>query len=655
MIFIGRYDVRLFKLILVFLGLYFARMCWIEATRLKPGSPIDETMRVVNHQPSTHHDRWTLKGPTGTVYIRSDAPLNLGDRLHLKGILLATDRPTWPDAFHYPNYLKAIDVLGTVEVESLEVIEGARVFSLKLWMRERWTDTTYFTAFLHALILADRTYFEVDFDQAVKTLGMMHLFAVSGLHVSFLALIIQKGLETLKCPRTGMILIISGVLTGYAILTDFAPSIMRAITWWMVLRANERWRWQLSALDALVLVQLFWWWVFPLSHGHLGFVLSYAMAYTLLIHQKALKTRPLKAAFYVACLAFVFGLPMSTWMQPQVHLLAPLVNTISVIIMSMVVLPLTYLVCVWPSLDAVFGFVPLYFEAGVKSLYQAFPVTLPLTIRPGFETLLYYGCVFFASHQHAKKRYKAWGLPALVVTGCFFRAYLMPLGSLTMFDVQGDAFLLVDAHRQCAILIDTGDIDPSTQLLQALRRRGIHALDVVVLTHNHRDHVGEYETLAAHLPIDLVLAPYHQPLPTDVWHRCGQIRYQVLSQRTTFNHLNEDSLVFLIEYASTTFLFAGDIEQRREAQMIQDHTFKVDWLKVAHHGSNTSSTPAFLDHFQPHTAMLSAHRYNRYGFPHPEVIDRLEARNMTVYRTDESGTLRWFFFSGQMIKKSTPP
>ncbi len=631
------------------------RVWMIETTRLKPGATIDETVSVVDQQPSTHHDRFTLKGPSGTVYIRSDAPLNLGDRLHLKGTLLATDQPTWPGAFHYPKYLKAIDVLGTVEVESIEVLEGSHVFSLKRWMRERLTDTTYFTPFLHALILADRSYFEADFDQAVKTLGMMHLFAVSGLHVTFLAVMIQKGLEKLKCPRTAMILLISMVLITYAFLTDFATSIMRAASWWMVLRANERWRWQLSALDALVLVQLFWWWVFPFSHGHLGFVLSYAMAYTLLIHQKALKGHPFKAAFYVACLAFVFGLPMSTWMQPQVHLLSPFVNTISVFMMSTVLLPLTYLVCVWPSLDAVFGFVPLLFEEGVKRLYNALPFTLSLTIRPGIETLIYYVSVFFASYQHTLKKVNAWGLPALVVVGCFFRAYLMPVGSLTMFDVHGDALLLVDAHRQCAMLIDTGDVDPSNQLLQALRRRGIHSLDVLVLTHNHRDHVGEYDTLAAHLPIDLILTPHHQPLATDVWHRCGQIQYQVLSQTVYFNDLNEDSLVLLIDYASTTFLFTSDIEHQREAQMIQDHSFKIDWLKVAHHGSKTSSTEAFLNHYQPHTAIIPAHRYNRFGFPHPEVIDRLEARGITVYRTDELGTIRWFFFSGHVIKKSTPP
>lgn len=653
--FLYRYDRTLSKILWVFLALFAMRYILSSLSAPLPGSTVEVQGVVHEVRQGEHTNRVRVKTWRGSVYVRTQEAYPLHHRVVLRGVLVSPDAPTFPGAFHYPRYLKAVNVLGFVEVSSWEDLGPSPGVDITSWMRNRLSQTTYFKPLLMALILADRTDFDPTFDEAVKLLGMMHLFAVSGLHVTLLTVLLRRGLSFLKVPPLLSTMLTAGVLLTYLMLTSFAPSIMRAALWWGLLQLNGRFQWRLSAIDALVLVQLAVWLWNPFSHYHLGFVLSYAMAYTILIHQKDLPKHPLKASFKVACIALVFGLPISTWMQPSIHLLTPFVNTISVFVMSLVLLPLTYLVAFFPGLDHVLGWVPLLFEHTVVWVYQTFPWTLTLYIKPGVETTLYYSFLFIASMHHQRKQYVAWSFCAGFVMLCYARAFLMPLGTLTMFDVHGDALLFMDAHHGCSILIDTGDVDPSSQLLQALKRRGVKQLDVVILTHLHRDHVGEYEKLANVFPMTTILTPHQASLAEDTWHTCGKSRFMLFSHTQTFDDLNDDSLVLRLEYLNHTFLFTGDIEAKREAQLISTHNLEATWLKVAHHGSNTSSTDIFLDKVNPTYALVPAHRNNRFGFPHQEVIERLEGRQIEVFRTDQNGTITFYFWRQGFFKKSTPP
>ena len=106
------------------------------------------------------------------------------------------------------------------------------------------------------------------------------------------------------------------------------------------------------------------------------------------------------------------------------------------------------------------------------------------------------------------------------------------------------------------------------------------------------------------------------------------------------NRTNDSSIVLRIDYGNTSFLFTGDAEDWSEYMMLDAKAnLKADVLKVAHHGSRDSSTPAFLTAVQPQYAVISAGRGNSYGHPHTEVLRRLETIGAKVLRTDLAGTI----------------
>lgn len=116
---------------------------------------------------------------------------------------------------------------------------------------------------------------------------------------------------------------------------------------------------------------------------------------------------------------------------------------------------------------------------------------------------------------------------------------------------------------------------------------------------------------------------------------------QVLYPWQLGNGKNNDSLVLYGRLLNQTFLFTGDLEKEGENEIIERYPqLRVDYLKAGHHGSNTSSSAAFLDHIQPKVAFISAGKNNRYQHPHRETLTRLEDREISYYRTDIQGAVR---------------
>lgn len=214
------------------------------------------------------------------------------------------------------------------------------------------------------------------------------------------------------------------------------------------------------------------------------------------------------------------------------------------------------------------------------------------------------------------------------------------------------------------VLIDGGNVADSQLVVSYLQKQGITELLAVICSHAHEDHVGGLPGVLA------VFRTYHVYAPTRTYSsNCfddfvyytdqqgleitipepgeylsfGGATMTVLGPVDTYPDPNNTSIVVMVEYGTTRFLFTGDMETDAENDMLdywgEGFNWNADVLKAGHHGSNTSSGYRFLYETAPKYAVISVGQGNSYGHPHQEPLSRFHDADVTVYRTDEMGTI----------------
>ena len=235
---------------------------------------------------------------------------------------------------------------------------------------------------------------------------------------------------------------------------------------------------------------------------------------------------------------------------------------------------------------------------------------------------------------------------------------------VTFLDV-GNADCTLVRQGEHSLLIDAGERGDGDDIVDALRERGVTKLNLVIATHPHADHIGGMEDVLLNLPVERFVLAYmpedetptsstylrmlealaDKDIPVDEarignTYEIGQARLQVLAPVRESDDANDMSVVTRLTYGKHAFLFTGDAGTAVEKDMLKTgHDLRADVLKVGHHGSDTSSSEAFLQQVQPRYSIIPCGEGNSYGHPHAKTLKRLEALGVGIYRSDVYGDI----------------
>lgn len=256
----------------------------------------------------------------------------------------------------------------------------------------------------------------------------------------------------------------------------------------------------------------------------------------------------------------------------------------------------------------------------------------------------------------------------LICAGCFPEQQVAPPtpplvteGELivTFFDVgQGDATLF--QAEEATILIDAGRHDRE-EVVSLLEDSGVERIDLFIATHPHADHIGQADQVLDAFPVEEVWmsgdshttktfermvaaieasgADYYEPRAGEEFE-IGSLLLEVLHPEELTGDLNNGSIAVQVHFGDVSFLMMGDAEAEAEEEIIERSAhLQSTILRVGHHGSSTSTTPAFLEAVKPEAGIYSAGRENEYGHPHAEVVELFQEKNIPLYGTDQHGKI----------------
>ncbi|WP_334332629.1 DNA internalization-related competence protein ComEC/Rec2 [Companilactobacillus sp. HBUAS59544] len=592
----------------------------------------------------------TIDGP------RNPAEFNFGKYLANKGIFYRVR----VKEFNSIEKITAVKIFDKINVLRTQIIKNLN--QLPKWLR------------IHAqsLIVGYTQSSDKDFLKILSSLGIIHLFSLSGLHVLIILTIVVKITSLLKIPREWVETAMLTVLPCYGLLVGSKSGIWRAIVLVMVGIIVKKASIAISRLDLFSITMLICLFIYPFAIVEMGGQLSFLLAFAILYLDQG-------ANFFEATLKMnLVSLPIICYYTYQINWLTLLVNLIFIPIFSYLILPITLLSALtvhW----SFWRFVNEIFEKMYSLLdyFASDPNFMFVTgqISSWFVIILLIISLFLVESKTIFNKYLFQYVILLLI--CVGLNKFPVFGCVNIIDVgQGDSILLTTPFLRKVYLIDTGgkvkfnskpwtqheslnQVDTST--IPYLKSKGIDRVDRLFLSHKDQDHIGNLETLLAKFPVSEVNFGFgleqnkrikalitKYPQIKFVGRKQGDvindaINFQVLWPKNKGLGENKDSLTLLTKIKDKSWLFTGDLDIASEKKILKDYRFKVDYLKLGHHGSKTSTSDELLTATKPKIGFISAGVNNRYGHPNKETLERLEKHQVKYLNTAEYGMISWYY------------
>ncbi len=652
--------------------------------------------------------------------------LEYGHRIVARGQLRLPSGERNPGDFNYQKYLAAQDIHAIFRVSAAAHIvmlnrgEGHPIMARVVYpVREfvlRAVDASLDgqpAALLKALLVGVRGEVDTGVRDAFANAGVIHVLAVSGLHVGFVLVALIGLFSFLRIPNPWRILLVMVALVFYALLTGLKPSVVRATVMAIVYLGGQMLQRRAHLLNTLSIAALIILMLSPLDLFEPGFQLSFAALLGIIFIYRRLSalTSPLKVhlaergqvfllhvlnLFLVSVAAQLATLPLTIYYFNRFSLIALLTNLVVIPAVGIIVALGMVAVLVFlfsPFVSSVYfnvvwllmQFVLFFVDAAQRLPFAYFVVP-----RPSVWFFLFY---LMAVLLFINWRSMTWKKTLLFAVLILMNGYVWShLGktdhrlSIIFFDVgQGDS-ALIEFPNGRRMLVDAGDnteyVDYGERVIYPyLVRNGIRKIDDVLVTHAHSDHNGGVlyllnrqcvgRLIKTHLQADVQLdslieaaAVLHQvPIryvkSGDTLSVDPGVLLMVLHPTPSFiqqangnaDELNNSSIVLKCVYHNQHILLAGDAEIPAEQKMLAyGDLLNSDILKCAHHGSQSSSDSLFRYKVNAEYAIVSVAKFNRFGLPSETLLQHFELEGTTVCRTSDRGAIRFLIYPDYIIK-----
>lgn len=598
------------------------------------------------------------------LFIKS---VDVYDTLRLNGELEEAEGSKDIYSFDYKQYLKSKNINYIIKIDKITLISKEKSFfkGIKCFLLKRNSNP-----YIKAFIFGNNKSIITDVMSSYQEIGISHLFAISGMHIGLLTLVISKLLMKLNIKEKYIFIIISLFLFFYLFITGVSPSILRAIFFYLFFSLNKIYNFNIKGVNIFLLIFSISLLVNPYYIHEVSFLYSYTISFSiLLVGNKISNGSYFKRLFLTSLISFIVSFPITIYFFNQINILSVFYNMLFVPFISMIVFPLSIITYIIPFFEPIFNvFISLMEFLALKFNSISFS-KLIFPSLPRYYYILYIVGVVIFIYFYNKKIISV--LPILLLA--LFN-YLYPVffnqNYLMFLDVgQGDSILIHSKDK--TMLVDTGGVINYSRekwqerkneksltnyvTIPVLKKLGIRKIDYLVLTHGDFDHMGEALKLIKQYRVEdiylnqgnfnllekKVIKKYRHVYQIREKEKIVLGNINIVQINKKFSDENDSSSILLMYYKNKKILLTGDASKKSEEYILNKYNIgKIDVLKIGHHGSKISTSDELLKELSPSLAIISCGKDNRFNHPHKETIDKLKEYRIKYLRTDISGTIR---------------
>ncbi len=620
----------------------------------------------------------------------------IGDKVNIFGEYTIPDIARNYGGFNYRYYLNSVDTYGTIKVKKYNLISSKTkniIYILQNNITENLNKlfSKNQAGILNGMLIGETNGISNEVIEDFKNSGITHLLAVSGSNIVLVIVISKFIFSKIFGKKYSWIFIISFIMF-FVCISGASPSVVRAglmaileiFAGLLVKKSNSINNLFLSAFIILL--------INPLSIINIGFILSFAGTIGILLISDKITQRlkehirfeMLLENLSVTLSAQIILFPIMAYYFNSISLTSLITNLLvlpisSVLtvtglilfILSIIYFPLAKLISV--PLGYLIDYIMIIAKACSKLSFLNFTVSTPSV----FEIILYYMIIWALINRknNLLKRVLVGIIIFLIAITKVYDAIPKKYVEVSCVDVgQGDCFF-IETSKGKRILIDGGGSETSSYdvgkniLLPYLLDRKCRKIDLIFISHAHADHINGIMTVIENLKVGKVIIGVQNLKDAKVEElykickkRHVEIKIVTAGESVKIDDLffdilypainvkddnvNNLSLVIKMRYKNRSMLFTGDIETYGEDKI--NVNIKADILKVAHHGSSTSTSEDFLKKVSPNISIISVAKKNMYGHPNENVVERLK-RFSNLYMTKDSGEINIRIYKNSRI------